>query len=179
MKILVKPLIVSALILVPVGVFAGGYSDVKVMKTINQMDDNANKKVDFQEYFEATVTDNEDPLDTNQDGYITSGEIVLEIKEDLIETIKQMRKAGVSETNINKTIAKELNTAEKEAEALIKKMDADGDSLVEPDEFIAYKKKQFAALDKNRDGTISSSDASGSKKSSGPGYTVVPYKASN
>ncbi|MCK5477457.1 MAG: hypothetical protein KAI44_00930, partial [Methylococcales bacterium] len=68
------------------------------------------------------------------------------------------RKAGVSESDINKTIAKELNSAEKEAEALIKKMDTDGDNLVEPDELEAYKHKQFDALDKNHDGVISGKD---------------------
>ena len=158
MKKLVKPLIASALILAVSGAYAQSYSGAKVKKYINTMDDSGDKKVTFQEFFEASVTDNKDSNDVNRDGYITSGEIVLEITEDLIQTINEMRKAGVSESDINKTIAKELNSAEKEAEALIKKMDTDGDNLVEPDELEAYKHKQFDALDKNHDGVISSKD---------------------
>ena len=163
MKIFVKPLIASALVIASSGVYAQGYSEEKVRKTINIMDDNANKKVDFQEYYEATVTDNDDSLDTNKDGFITAGEVVIEITEDLVETIKEMRKQGVSEKNINKTIANELNTAEKEAEALIKKMDTDGDNLVEPEELEAYKRKQFDALDINHDGVISKYDVKSRK----------------
>jgi Ca2+-binding EF-hand superfamily protein len=140
------------------GVYAQSYSGYKVKKMINAMDDNADKKVGYQEFYEQSVTDNNDPLDTNQDGYITSGEIVIEITEDLVETIKLMRKEGVSETDINKTIAQELNTAEKEAEAMIKMMDTDGDNLVEPSEFDAFKHRQFDALDKNDDGVISQAD---------------------
>ncbi len=163
MKILIKPILASALILVSTGIYAEGYSASKVKKIISTMDDNSDKKVGFQEYYEETVTDNKDSLDTNNDGYITAGEIVIEITEDLVETIKKMRASGVSEANINKTIAKELNTAEKEANALIKMMDTDGDFLVEPGEFKAHKRKLFIALDTNKDGVISSSDIKKSK----------------
>lgn len=163
MKKLVKPLIASALVIASSGVFAQTYSASKVKKIINTMDDSGDKKVNFQEFFEETVTDNDDSFDVNKDGYITSGEIVLEIKEDLIETIKEMRKLGVSEKDINKTIAQELNTAEKEAAALIKKMDTDGDNLVEPSELEAYKYKQFDALDRNQDGKISRKDVKKTK----------------
>ena len=158
MKKLVKLLLASALIIAVSAVNAQSYSGAKVKKYINTMDDSGDGKVTFQEFFEQSVTDNKDSNDVNRDGYITAGEVVIEIKEDLVQTINEMRKAGVSEQDINKTIANELNTADKEAAALIKKMDADGDSLVEPGELEAYKQKQFDALDKNNDGVISRKD---------------------
>ncbi|KAF3977061.1 MAG: hypothetical protein HFP77_09290 [Methylococcales symbiont of Iophon sp. n. MRB-2018] len=170
MKKLAKPLIVSALLIVSVGVCAQGYSGYKVKKIISTMDDNADSKVNYKEFIEQTVTDNKDPLDTNRDGYITAGEIVIEITEDLIETIKEMRKQGVSEADINKTIAKELSTAEKEAEAMISKMDSDNDNLVEPEEFDAFNRKQFNSLDKNQDGVISQRDINRKK-----GYPIHLY----
>ncbi len=176
MKILIKPLVATTLILASAGVCAQGYSVKKNADTIKSMDDNSDNKVNFKEFFEETVTDNNDSFDVNKDGYITSGEVILEIKEDLVQTINEMRKQGVSEKDINKTIANELNTAEKEAEALIKKMDSDGDSLVEPSELKAYKKKQFDALDKNDDGLITSSDAGKKKSTKFTQYNVVPYK---
>lgn len=178
MKKLVKPLIVSTLLIASSSVYAQSYSSDRLNKTINTMDDNMDNKVRFDEYFEETFTDNKDSFDVNKDGYITSGEIVLEIKEDLIQTINEMRKQGVSEKNINKTIANELKTAEKEAEALIKKMDADGDNLVEPNEIKAFKHDQFDALDKNHDGVISSSDANKNKAAPTKGYSVIPYNPS-
>ncbi len=176
MKILIKPIVATTLVMVSVGVYAQGYSVKKNADTIYSMDDNGDKKVNFQEFFEETVTDNDDSFDVNKDGYITSGEIVLEIKEDLVQTINEMRKQGVSEKDINKTIANELNTAEKEAEALIKKMDADGDSLVEPEELKAYKEKQFDALDRNDDGLITSSDTAKNINVKFTRYRVVPYQ---
>ena len=158
MNTIVKSLAASMLVLVVSGVNAQSYTAEKVDKMIGSMDDGGDGKVGFKEYFEATVTDNSDSNDVNKDGYITAGEVVLEIKEDLIQTIKEMRKQGVSEENINKTIANELKTAEKEAAKLIKKMDADGDNLVEPSELEAYKRKQFNKLDKNHDGVVSRKD---------------------
>jgi len=176
MKVLIKPLVATALIMTSASVFAQGYSVKKNANRIFSMDDNGDKNVNFQEFFEESVTDNDDSYDVNKDGYITSGEIILEIKEDLIQTINEMRKQGVSEKDINKTIANELNTAEKEAEALIKKMDADGDSLVEPEELEAFKKKQFDELDKNDDGFITSSDVAKDKNAKFSRYSVIPYK---
>ncbi|MCK4843158.1 MAG: EF-hand domain-containing protein [Methylococcales bacterium] len=158
MKKLIKPLIASALVIATSGVYAQSYSGAKVKNIVRSMDDSGDRKVNFQEYFEASVTDSNDSFDVNHDGYITEGEIVLEIKEDLIQTIKEMRKQGVSEKDINKTIAKELNTAEKEAARIVKKMDTDGDHLVEPSELEAFKHKQFNALDRNHDGVISRQD---------------------
>ena len=176
MKVFIKPLIASTLLIASSSVYAQGYSGQQVKKSINTMDDNMDNKVEFQEYFEETFTDNNDSFDVNRDGYITSGEIVLEIKEDLVQSINEMRKQGVSEKDINKTIASELKMAEKEAEAMIKKMDTDGDKLVEPEEIDAFKRKQFDKLDKNQDGFISSSDTDKSKPSKG--YSVIPYDPS-
>ncbi len=165
MKLLIKPLIASALVVAATGVNAQSYSGEKVDDLIYEMDDNGNKSVDFNEFYEESVTDNDDSMDVNKDGYITAGEVLLEIKEDLIETIKELRKQGVSEKNINKTIASEFETAEAEAERIIKKMDADGDNLVEPEELKAFKRRQFRAMDRNRDGVISKEDVKKLKKS--------------
>lgn len=157
---------------------AQSFTEDKVKALIEEMDDNSDTKINFEEFYEEKVTDNKDSLDSNRDGYITSGEIVLEIKEDLIQTIKEMRKQGVSEKAINKTIANELKTAEKEAAALIKKMDADKDQLVEPEEIKAYQRKQFKKLDVNSDGIISGLDTPSGKIAPSRGYTVVPYDPS-
>lgn len=170
MNTVIKSLVASTLVLVVSGVAAQGYTAEKVGKMIASMDDSGDSKVGFNEYFEATVTDNSDSNDVNKDGYITAGEVVLEIKEDLIQTIKELRKQGVSEENINKTIANELNSAEKEAAALIKKMDLDGDNLVEPSELKAYKRKQFNKLDRDHDGVVSRKDVKGRK-----GFPVHQY----
>jgi Ca2+-binding EF-hand superfamily protein len=172
MKKLLKPLIASALVLAVSGVHAENFTGAKVKKFVRIMDDNGDRKVNFQEFYEETVSDNRDSLDTNYDGYITAGEVVIEIKEDLIETIAEMRKLGVSEENINKTIANELEMAEKEAEAIIKKMDTDGDNLVEPEEFLAYKKRQFRAMDRNRDGVISNTDIKKEKVKRKKGFPI-------
>jgi len=170
MNIVIKSLLTSTLLVMVSGVGAQSYTEEKVGKMIGSMDDSVDSKVSFKEYFEATVTDNSDSNDVNKDGYITAGEVVLEIKEDLVQTINEMRKQGVSENNINKTIANELNTAEREAAALIKKMDKDGDNLVEPSELEAYKHKEFDALDANHDGVISRADVKRKK-----GYPIHIY----
>lgn len=188
MKKILAPIIASTLLIASTSGFAQSYAEDVMDDRVFIMDDNDDDKVSFKEYYEESVTDNNDSYDVNKDGYITSGEIVLEIKEDLVQSIAEMRKQGVSEKSINKTIANELNTAEKEAEALIKKMDLDGDNLVEPGEINAYKRAQFNALDINNDGSISMSDVKGSEKRldniaiSGSstavtkGYTMIPYK---
>lgn len=170
MKRLVKPLLASALVVASAGVFAQSYSEGKVDALIRSMDDSGDNRVGFLEFYEESITDNNDSFDVNKDGYITAGEVVLEIKEDLVQTINEMRKQGVSEKNINKTIAKELRTAEKEAELLIKKMDTDGDNLVEPLELKAFERKQFNALDKNDDGVISRKDVKRAK-----GFPIHQY----
>jgi len=144
-------------------IYAQSYSDTQVKSAIKSMDDNLDDKITFQEFFEQDVTDNKNSLDINHDGYITEGEIEIEIKQDLIQTIKEMRAQGVSEANINKTIAKELNTVEKHAEALIKKMDTDHDNLVEPLELKKFEHQAFDRLDKNHDGVISKKDTQRTK----------------
>ncbi len=160
---------VAMLIAAPI-VTAQSYTDDKLKKMISNMDDNTDKKVDFQEYYEESFTDNSDSYDVNKDGYITAGEVELEIKEDLVDTVDELRKHHVSEKATNATIIKELNSAHQESEAIINKMDTDGDELVEPDEIKAYKLKQFQALDSNHDGVLSSSDLS--KKTQYKGYPI-------
>ena len=154
MKSLIKPLIASAIIIVSSSaVHAASYSEDKLNNIISSQDDDCNEQVNIKEF-----TEDKSAYDQNQDGYITSNEIAIELEEGLEDTIKELRKHGVSETNINKTVTSELKSINKESAALIKKMDTDGDSLVEPEELEAFKEAQFEKLDKNRDGIISSSD---------------------
>ncbi len=54
MKKVVKPLIVSMLLVSTTVVFAESFSGAKVKKYINSMDDSGDKKVNFQEFFEDT-----------------------------------------------------------------------------------------------------------------------------
>jgi len=166
MKILVKSLIASALVITTAGVNAQSYSGEKVNDMIYEMDDNGNRSVNFQEFYEDKVTYNDSSLDVNKDGYISEGEVVIDIKEDIAATIKQLRKFGVSEKNIKKTVRSELNSVEADAAKILKKMDADGDHLVEPDELLAYQKKQFRKIDRNRDGVISGADIARTKEKS-------------
>lgn len=181
MKKMITPLIASAIALASANIYAADtYSQEKLKEMVERQDDDCNEKVTFEEYFEDTVTDNSDSLDVNKDGYITAGEVALEMKEDLIDTVKQLQELGVSETDANKTITKELNAIDKESELIVKKMDSDGDNLVEPEELEKYKRKEFDKLDTNRDGVLSKADASkgafGKKKQLGFGYR---YKQSN
>ncbi len=168
MKILVKPLVAGVFVIAAAGVNAETFSGNKVKDMINSMDDSGDQGVSFQEYFEESVTDNDDSYDVNKDGYITTGEVVLEIKEDLVQTIHELRKQGVSEENINKTIANELETAEAEADRIVKAIDTDGDFLIEPEELKAYKRKKFRSLDRNRDGVISTKDIKRVKRKGWP-----------
>ncbi len=172
MKILVKPLIASALVIAASGVNAQSYSGEKVDDLIYSMDETGDKAVNFKEFYDESVTFNEDSLDVNKDGYISEGEIVIEIKEDLAKTIKELRKQGVSEKNIKKTIKSELRTSEAEAAKILKKMDTDGDHLVEPEELLAYEQKQFRKLDRNRDGVISKLDVQKQEKKKYKGWPI-------
>lgn len=161
MKLLIKPLIASAIIIASSSiVHAASYSEDKLQNIISSQDDDCNEEVNIKEF-----TDDKSAYDQNKDGYITSNEVAIELEEGLEKTIKELRKHGVSETNINKTVTSELKSINKEANALIKKMDSDGDNLVEPEELEAFKEAQFEKLDKNRDGVLSSSDTT--KKVSG------------
>ena len=165
-----KPLLVSVILMASSGlVCAESYSEDQLKELIRTQDDDHNKKVNAEEFIDETVSDVEDTLDYNQDGYITSNEVVIEMTEDLADTVIELKKHGVSEKNINKTITSELNSIDKEAKALVKKMDADKDGLVEPEELKAYQKKQFEALDTNNDGSLSLADSRSVK--------VAPKKA--
>jgi len=172
MKILVKPLIASALVIATAGVNAQSYSGEKVDDLIYEMDDNGNRSVNFQEFYEDKVTYNDSALDVNKDGYISEGEVVIEMKEEIADSIKEMRKHGVSEKNIKKTVRRELKSVEADASEILKKMDADGDHLVEPSELVAYQKKQFRKLDRNRDGVISSEDIKKIEKTKSKGWPI-------
>lgn len=163
MKSLIKPLIASAIIIASSSVVhAESYSKDKLQNIINLQDDDCNEEVNIKEF-----TEDKSSYDQNQDGYITSNEVAIELEEGLEETVKELRKHGVSETNINKTVTSELKSIKKESAALIKKMDIDGDSLVEPEELEAFKEAQFKKLDKNRDGILSSSDTAKNKSAAG------------
>jgi glycerate-2-kinase len=160
MKLLITPLIASAIIIASSNaVQAESYSEDKLKKIISLQDDDCNEQVNIKEF-----TEDKSSYDQNQDGYITSNEVAIELEEGLEETVKELRKHGVSETNINKTVTSELKSIKKESAALIKKMDIDGDSLVEPEELEAFKEEQFEKLDKNRDGVLSSSDTTKNTK---------------
>ncbi len=172
MKILVKPLIASALLIAASGVNAQGYSGDKVNDVIYNSDETGDKAVNFKEFYDENVTFNENSLDVNKDGYISEGEVVIDIKEDLAQTIAELRKLGVSEKNIKKTIASELKTAEAEAAKILAKMDSDGDHLVEPEELLAYQEKQFRKLDRNRDGVISRLDIKQKEKKIYKGWPI-------
>lgn len=163
MKLLIKPLIASAIIIASSSVVhAESYSEDKLKNIISSQDDDCNEQVNIKEF-----TEDKSSYDQNQDGYITSNEVAIELEEGLEETIKELRKHGVSEVNINKTVTSELKSINKESTALIKKMDSDGDGLVEPEELEVFKEAQFEKLDKNRDGILSSSDTAKKKSVTG------------
>jgi len=172
MKILVKPLIASALVIAVSGVNAEGYSAENVNEVIYNADETGDKAVNFKEFYDENVTYNTNSLDVNKDGYISSGEIVIDIKEDLAATIKKLREHGVSEKNIKKTIASELRSADAEAAKILIKMDADGDQLVEPEELLAYQQREFRKLDRNRDGVISRIDIKKKEKKLYKGWPI-------
>ncbi len=174
MKNLTKSILATALIIsASSAIAAEGYSIAKIKEMVCNMDDNTDKKINFKEFFEANVTDNNDSYDVNKDGYITAGEVALEMKEDLVDTINELRKHGVSEENTNATIESELNAIESESAAIIATMDTDGDNLVEPEEIKAFQKQKFAELDKNKDNLISKKDLTSKKHQL---YTYKKYQ---
>ncbi|NOQ36459.1 MAG: hypothetical protein GQ569_11305 [Methylococcaceae bacterium] len=171
MNKIIKPLIASAILIASSNVvYADSYSAEKLKEILTSQDDDCNEKVSFQEFFEETVTDNNDSYDVNKDGYITAGEVALEMKEDLVDTVNELNKHGVSEEAATKTITKELNSIAKESALIIKKMDSDGDNLVEPEELKAYQRKQFNKLDANNDGVITAADINKKQAKKGFGY---------
>ncbi|MCK5898662.1 MAG: EF-hand domain-containing protein [Methylococcales bacterium] len=164
MKLIMKPLLVSVILMAASGIVcAESYSEDQLKEIIRTQDDDNNNKVNAEEFMDETISDVQDTFDYNHDGYITSNEVAIEMKEDLEDTVVELKKHGVSEKNINKTVTNELNSIDKDAKALVKKMDADKDGLVEPEELKAYQKKQFKALDTNNDGSLSLADSGTAK----------------
>ena len=72
--------------------------------------------------------------DQNKDGYVTSDEVEVELREDAIDKAIQMQKKGRSQKAIDKVIMNMEDSIEQDAEKIIDKMDTDGDELVEPEE---------------------------------------------
>ena len=72
--------------------------------------------------------------DQNKDGYITSDEVEVELREDAIEKAIKMQQRGKSQKAIDKVIMNMEDSIEQDAEKIIDKMDTDHDELVEPEE---------------------------------------------
>lgn len=72
--------------------------------------------------------------DQNGDSYITSDEVEVELREDAIEKAIDMYKKGKSKKSIDRVIMNMEDSIEEDAEAIIDKLDKDGDELVEPEE---------------------------------------------
>lgn len=72
--------------------------------------------------------------DQNKDGYITSDEVEVELREDAIEKAIKMQKRGKSQKVIDKVIMNMEDSIDQDAEKIIDKMDTDHDELVEPEE---------------------------------------------
>lgn len=176
MKSFITPLIVSAMMISSSTVYAESYAKDQLMIMVDKQDENCDEQVTFNEFFQERVTKNTDPYDRNQDGYITENEVALEMKEDLIETVNELHKHGVSEENINQTVISELEAIEKESSQIIASMDTDGDHLVEPEEITAYQKKDFKQLDTNRDGVISLKDLKPKKATAKGGFGFLYNK---
>ncbi|WP_349431202.1 hypothetical protein Q9L42_013005 [Methylomarinum sp. Ch1-1] len=171
MKVLISSLITGSIMVASSSsVLAQSYAEDEAKEIVRKMDDNADKKVDFKEFYQQEVTDNQDSYDVNRDGYITSGEIELELKEDLIETVSEMNRVGVSEHDADVTITNTLNSVEQKSEQIVKQMDEDGDGLVENDEIELFERKKFEALDRDKDGFLTAADVE--KKSKHKGFPI-------
>lgn len=72
--------------------------------------------------------------DQNKDGYVTSDEVEVELREDAIDKAIAMQKKGRSQKAIDKVIMNMEDSIEVDAEKIIDKLDSDGDELVEPEE---------------------------------------------
>lgn len=72
--------------------------------------------------------------DQNKDGYVTSDEVEVELREDAIDKAIKMQKQGKSQKAIDQVIMNMEDSIEQDAEKIIDKMDTDGDELVEPEE---------------------------------------------
>ncbi|MBT4146570.1 MAG: hypothetical protein HOE45_06790 [Gammaproteobacteria bacterium] len=75
-----------------------------------------------------------DEYDQNKDGYITSDEVKVELREDAIAKAIKMQRQGKSQKAIDQVIMNMEDSVEQDAEKIIDKLDTDGDELVEPEE---------------------------------------------
>lgn len=170
MKTVISTVILGSLWLASPSVLAQSASEVKMKDMVLEMDDDLDKKVNFKEYYQETVTDNVSSYDVNRDGYITEDEIEHELTEELMETVTEMNRLGVSDHDEDMTVTKALNSMDKKAKDIVKMMDTDHDNLVENDEIEAFQRKQFDALDKNKDGVLSEADLG--KKAKHKGFPI-------
>ncbi|WP_152555572.1 EF-hand domain-containing protein [Methylomarinum vadi] len=167
MKILTSSLISGLMIIASPMVLAESYEEDKVKDMVLEMDDDFDKKVNFKEYYEETVTDNVSSYDVNRDGYITEDEIEHELTEELMETVNEMNRLGVGDHDEDVTVTNALMSMDKKAKDIVKMMDTDHDNLVENDEIEEFRHKQFDALDKNKDGFLSEADTGKRSKQKG------------
>ncbi len=167
MKTLTSTLISGLMIIASPIVSAQSYEETKMKEMVLEMDDDSDKKVNFKEYYQETVTDNVSSYDVNRDGYITEDEIEHELTEELMETVNEMNRLGVSDHDEDVTVTKALSGMDKKAKDIVKMMDTDHDNLVENDEIEEFQRKQFDALDKNKDGFLSESDLGAGSKQEG------------
>jgi Ca2+-binding EF-hand superfamily protein len=98
-------------------------------------------------------------LDTNGDGVVTQAEFTAAAKS---------RFAAMDTQNSGKLTAQQIATSAvaqqrdlKFAQAIVKKLDTNGDGVVSLDEYLAGAKARFSRLDKNGDGYLDVSDGGG------------------
>jgi len=72
--------------------------------------------------------------DQNGDSYITADEVEVELREFAINKVIEMQKRGLSQKAIDRVIMRMEKNIEQDAEAIIDRLDTDGDELVEPEE---------------------------------------------
>lgn len=76
--------------------------------------------------------------DQNNDSFITSDEVEVELREDAVSKAISMQKKGMSQAAIDKVIMNMEDSIEEDAEVIINILDSDGDELVEPEEIRAH-----------------------------------------
>ncbi len=79
--------------------------------------------------------------DQNGDSYITADEVEVELREFAINKVIEMQKKGLSQKAIDRVIMRMEKSIEQDAEAIIDRLDTDGDELVEPEEIKAKRCK--------------------------------------
>lgn len=170
MKTVISTVVLGTLWLASPVVLAQSASEAKMKNMVLEMDDDYDKKVNFKEFYQENVTDNVSSYDVNRDGYITEDEIEHELTEELMETVTEMNRLGVSDHDEDMTVTKALTSMDKKAKDIVKMMDTDHDNLVENDEIEEFQHKQFDALDKNKDGFLSEADLG--KKAQHKGFPI-------